>query len=717
MPDEAISLRTAGSDDDDGTRAAKKACTAQHLGPSARRACIRAYNERKKSIIESSTPSVVTNTSARCMLPSDDMSDPARQSMARCLRIPHDTPSAKLLQRRMHEHLWTSPLDADRCVPFSAPVHPSSTQCLRHVGDAHWTADGLVSVSTSARECPQRISGTSHARCLLANRDLLFMGNSVVRRQMYTLLDVLAGPSAHRLLQNGSSAKLTEVLKRVPPTETETTTMATRIWDRDGHADGYHGGQLITIDLNSGEHRFDLPSELCGSGTTHTNFNAGRAKQWTSPSQILPEDLASSKWAGREWRPLVSMHLSWPSDAHAGCDGRHLVWAGSHHGSLLPGAQPPFYSLPSSSGSSPTFADRLLRVLRQALKMHLLTMDPSSKEWLSNCSVHIEQPALGSGLTNTPSAFVLFPTYHGERENFNGYCGDVSSDGLPCTTCSQRMSTCKKAKSCRGKALCETLPRGSVRFVEAARHFAASLSRGGVLDGDITVHHVRATPVYDDCWPGRDRCMGYRPCHERLDAGYICRATAMLCPTASWPAVLAKAKSWIPKGHRSASLLYLYDGQTQETADATFRSWGAQTVGFGSHAIIFGPQFANLRSAPVVRRSLALMSSALRRARNCTGHRALAIFRSPAFNFDPVNTFASQESFEGRMRSVVERHEDFVFLDNYKATFDAAFPSSDASIGVQFDRGSAFHYLDQGRYLMVHLLLRTFQLLVPPVQL
>ena len=143
------------------------------------------------------------------------------------------------------------------------------------------------------------------------------------------------------------------------------------------------------------------------------------------------------------------------------------------------------------------------------------------------------------------------------------------------------------------------------------------------------------TPVYDDCWSGRDRCMGFRPCHERLDAAFICRATAMLCPAASWPDTLARAKQWIPAGHPSASTLYIYDGQTQETADATFRGWGAHVVGYGSHAIIFGPQFANLRGAPVVRRSLSLMAASLRRAERCTGRRTLAIFRSPAFNFDP----------------------------------------------------------------------------------
>ena len=199
---------------------------------------------------------------------------------------------------------------------------------------------------------------------------------------------------------------------------------------------------------------------------------------------------------------------------------------------------------------------------------------------------------------------------------------------------------------------------------------------------------------------------------------YICRSTALLCPRArdhakGWPGVLEEAKAWIPSGHPSTSLLYIYDGQTQETSDATFKAWGEQSVGYGSDAIIFGPQFASTRSIKTVKRSLELMETALSRARACTGHATLAVFRSPAFNFDPVNTFQQQITFEKRMRPIVEQHKNFLFLDYYRATFDAAFPSHapDPSIAVRFDRNSAFHYLDAGRYLMMQILLHIFRLL------
>ena len=50
------------------------------------------------------------------------------------------------------------------------------------------------------------------------------------------------------------------------------------------------------------------------------------------------------------------------------------------------------------------------------------------------------------------------------------------------------------------------------------------------------------------------------------------------------------AQAWIPAGHPSASLLYLYDGQTSALLDETFGTWSEDSVGYGSHALIFGPQ-------------------------------------------------------------------------------------------------------------------------------
>ena len=88
-------------------------------------------------------------------------------------------------------------------------------------------------------------------------------------------------------------------------------------------------------------------------------------------------------------------------------------------------------------------------------------------------------------------------------------------------TCSDRRA------SCYGKRLCAPLAPGSARFVEAARGLAAALSspsaesrdrelaRGDreLARGDLELVHsvsrVRVSPLYDDCWEGRDRCMGY----------------------------------------------------------------------------------------------------------------------------------------------------------------------------------------------------------------
>lgn len=66
------------------------------------------------------------------------------------------------------------------------------------------------------------------------------------------------------------------------------------------------------------------------------------------------------------------------------------------------------------------------------------------------------------------------------------------------------------------------------------------------------------------------------------------------------------------------------------------------------------------------------------------------------------------------MQPVVEEF-GAIFLDQYRATLQAAFPMNGTSGGVEvairFDRNSAFHYLDAGRYLMTQVLLHVLSLL------
>ena len=202
----------------------------------------------------------------------------------------------------------------------------------------------------------------------------------------------------------------------------------------------------------------------------------------------------------------------------------------------------------------------------------------------------------------------------------------------------------------QGKHKCAPMARGSEQFVDRARDFARTLQARGKLLGH-GLSRVKVTPFYDDCWAHRGRCQGHRPCQEPVDAAWTCRATAMLCPKggpSGWPGVLAKAKSWIPPGHASAStpagckrhpprvtppppppawclpglrpllrtparspgslearrgfrsspqivlpkrssfrllpsgMLYLFDGQTSDLIDETFRTWGTHTAGRGS---------------------------------------------------------------------------------------------------------------------------------------
>jgi len=174
--------------------------------------------------------------------------------------------------------------------------------------------------------------------------------------------------------------------------------------------------------------------------------------------------------------------------------------------------------------------------------------------------------------------------------------------------------------------------------------------------------------------------------------------------------MLHQAKEWIPAGHPSASMLYLYDGASNELFDETFSAWSEPSVGYGSHAIIFGPQFGSFHGAMAWRRTLSRMKAAVAHADACLGRRSLIVFRSPAFNFDPVNSPAQQAVFSRYMRPLVEE-AGMLYIDNYPATYDAVFQETPQAI--KFAKNSAFHYLNAGRYLMAQLLLHALRLLTP----
>ena len=85
----------------------------------------------------------------------------------------------------------------------------------------------------------------------------------------------------------------------------------------------------------------------------------------------------------------------------------------------------------------------------------------------------------------------------------------------------------------------------------------------------------------------------------------------------------------------------------------------------------------------------------------------LLVFKSPAYNYDPFNTLAQQRRFSAAMRPLVARHAGILFLDNFDATFRAAFQPPPA---LKFATGSTFHYLDAGRHLMAQHLLHLLRL-------
>ena len=151
-----------------------------------------------------------------------------------------------------------------------------------------------------------------------------------------------------------------------------------------------------------------------------------------------------------------------------------------------------------------------------------------------------------------------------------------------------------------------------------------------------------------------------------------------------------------------------YDGPSAELFDETFRTWSAASVGFSSDVILFGPQFASAKPR-LLNHSIGLITSAVRRADACgasshggqlqgvgsTARTTTLIFRSPAFNIDPVNSFRQQRTFARRVRPMVET-AGVTFLDIYPATRHAVLQHTPQA--VRFDHFSSFHFHDAGRY-------------------
>ena len=327
------------------------------------------YRDHKQAVIREDN-SALQQFQAGCPKPKEVASKEELDAQASCMQREArevDDSDLGLLMRR-HLKLPVAPLPPGAtCASFRqidlSQLNPKTRACLARVGDAKWTAEGLVDAATNASSgpestaCARRWIGTAEARCLLANKDLIFFGNSVVRRQMYTILDVLAGPAAHRQLTNFTDVHL--------PHPDEHAVARSWVWDQDNMTRGYHASQMFTVDLETGEHRFSMPhAQFCGLGDTHSVFNPGRLHQWREPgsgggTEEITGHWQTSKWAGREWKPLISFRLhtevqggmagaggrrvAYQGGAASTCAPRTLSWAGGFPGGVE-------YVPPSSEG-------------------------------------------------------------------------------------------------------------------------------------------------------------------------------------------------------------------------------------------------------------------------------------------------------------------------------------------------------------------------------
>ena len=148
----------------------------------------------------------------------------------------------------------------------------------------------------------------------------------------------------------------------------------------------------------------------------------------------------SSKWRDREWRPLVSMTLGWDAtraplavtstgaaqhaSARHGADATgaaanaseraracleqpSVIWAGSHRAGLVPGAALPNKDLPNKDlpHQGTSRAEAVRRQLLDAVRAHLVKLDPTAAEWVGNLTVHLDGTPSTQVFTTAPCPF------------------------------------------------------------------------------------------------------------------------------------------------------------------------------------------------------------------------------------------------------------------------------------------------------------------------
>ena len=572
--------------------------------------------------------------------------------------------------------------------------------------------------------CGRKWLGPADARCLLAGKDVLFMGNSVVRRQMYTLLDLLAGPRAHRQLRDFSSVQLPD-----PNVDVEKVKRSW-VWDRDNETFAYHGAQLVTVDLTTGEHRFTMPHVTCGLGDKYQVFNR-RLNQWRNPgsgggTEEIGANWKSSKWFSREWRPVVSMELELPPPGRGAdlCAARQVALAGASDDGVAawPPSPPPTDVLAERrrrprrrAGVGAAIRDRLI----QEVRAHFADTAADVDGWLMNVTVHVETgglrgaaaggaPRRRRGEAANPNVWVYFRRTTASASTSTASARTRWAPASRACTQSWRAATstpsaaaATSACRCRRRRACGSTARARLRRRSAPRARCSTYAAA----------RVATTPFYDDCWDNRGRCQDGRAASPSTTCT---RAAPPRCSAAAPGRTAGRPSS---RRRRRGSRAGAPPRRCCTCSTARPRRCRPRPSARGGRR-----RSATARTPSSSARSLQVPrprrveAQARRRPRRPPPRRRvprpqdLVLFRSPAFNFDPMNTPAQQAAFSAQMRPLVEE-AGFVYVDNYAATYEAVFQETPHAI--KFAMNSAFHYLNAGRYLMAQLVLGAFQLLAP----
>jgi hypothetical protein len=110
-----------------------------------------------------------------------------------------------------------------------------------------------------------------------------------------------------------------------------------------------------------------------------------------------------------------------------------VIWAGSHRAGLAPGAALPNKDLPNQDlpHQGTSRAEAVRRQLLDAVRAHLVKLDPTAAEWVGNLTVHLDErptqrASVHHGAVSLPHRWAISPSISTNAQHASAHHGAVS---------------------------------------------------------------------------------------------------------------------------------------------------------------------------------------------------------------------------------------------------------------------------------------------------